>query len=123
MASRDCLVGLVYPRYLPQPCGPVLEVIEATGGAPFPNRFFLHYGDESGLRCPRDPAFSHQSAGTARLASGQVVGGVRHQLRAEGEGVLASLLVEFLAAVPGFMLRQHQWHLACEFSNWFEQMA
>lgn len=110
-------------HHLLRPQGRVLEVVEATGGAPFPNRFFLAYDDESGLTLPRDPAFSHQSAGTARLASGQVVGGIRHQFRSEGNGVLARLAVEFPAAVPGFMVRQHQWHLACEFSNWFEAMA
>lgn len=106
-------------HHLLQPQGQVLEVVETTGGAPFPNRFFLDYADESGLTLPRDAAFTHQSAGTARLASGHVVGGVRHQFRAEGNGVLARLAVEFPAAVPGFMVRQHQWHLACEFSNWF----
>jgi hypothetical protein len=34
--------------------------------------------------------------------------------------LLIALAVEFPAMTPGWMIRQHQWHLACEFTNWIE---
>lgn len=81
----------------------------------------MRFDDESGLKTPRDAAYAYQSAGTARLGDGTVIGGVRHQFRDEADGVLARLMVEFPAATPVRMIREHQWHLACEFSHWLEQ--
>ncbi|MDP9877942.1 hypothetical protein J2W25_002247 [Variovorax boronicumulans] len=108
-------------HYVLEPRGDTLEVIETTGGSPFPARFFMRFDDESGVRTPRDPAFPYQSVGTARLADGTVVGGVRHQMRDDGGGALVRLMVEFPSAVPQHMIREHQWHLACEFSHWLRE--
>ncbi len=109
-------------HYLLEPNGDTLEVIETTGGSPFAAQFFLRYGDETGLIAAADPSFSHQSFGTARLKDGTAIGGVRHQFRDANGEVHARLMVEFPYATPTFMIRQHQIHLACEFSNWFERI-
>lgn len=108
-------------HYLLEPHGDTLEVIETTGGSPFPARFFMRFEDESGLMTPRDPAYSHQSVGTARLGDGTVIGGVRHQFRDDGGDTLVRLMVEFPSATPQGMIREHQWHLACEFSHWLRE--
>lgn len=110
-------------HYLLEPRGRVLEVIETTGGTPLPARFFVHFGDESGLVTRRDPAFAYQSAGTARLEDGTAVGGVRHQIRDTENGARARLMVEFPGNTPSHAIRGHQWHLACEFSNWAREIV
>jgi len=97
-----------------------LEVIETTGGSPFPIQFFIDYGDEAGLTIPRDSSYPCQSVGVARLRDGTTIGGVRHQLRDQGNGFRARLAVEFPVMAPAYFIRQHQFHLACEFSHWFQ---
>jgi hypothetical protein len=95
-----------------------MEVIETTGGAPFPARFFLTNGDETGLTLPRKAGFDMQLVGAARLADGTLVGGVRHQFRSTSTGFHAIFAVEFPGATAGFIIRQHELHLACEWRNW-----
>jgi hypothetical protein len=94
------------------------RVIETTGGSPLPGEFVIDFADQSGLATLADPAYPIQIAGTARLTSGLAIGGVRHQLKQEGAGFRVLLTVEFPRAVAPAMIRQHQWHLAVEFSNW-----
>lgn len=96
------------------------EVVETTGGSPLASRFFVNYDDVATLVTPPDPGFPEQLAGVAFLADGTAVGGVRHQFRDEGDGFHARLTVEFPALTNPYMLAQHRWHLACEFSNWIE---
>jgi hypothetical protein len=80
------------------------EVIEVTGGA---------------VLAPADPNYPITVAGTASLASGELIGSVCHQFRDEpGRGFRSQLKVAFPAAVPSLYIAEHQWHLACEFSNW-----
>ena len=98
-------------------------VVETTGGSPLPARFTVDYDDVSSLSTQSDPAYPIQVAGVARLSDGLVVGGVRHQFRQEGIGFRALLTVEFPHASPGYMIAQHRWHLATEFSNWIEAAA
>ncbi|MGW4368871.1 hypothetical protein ACWEKT_24815 [Nocardia takedensis] len=95
------------------------EVIEVTGGAVLASRFFVDYADVRGVPVPADPTYPLAVAGTAALADGTVIGGVRHQFRDEpGGGFRSRLAVAFPAAVPGLYIAEHQWHLACEFGNW-----
>jgi hypothetical protein len=47
-------------------------------------------------------------------------GAIRHQFRDEPNGFAARLTGEFPVATPLTLIRAHQWHLACEFSNWIE---
>lgn len=94
------------------------EVIETTGGSPFPTQFYIRYDDTEGLRSQKDPTYDVQLFGVARTKSGTVIGGVRHQIRKESNGLRLKLLVEFPALTPNWMIRQHQAHLMCEFNNW-----
>ncbi len=98
-------------------------VVETTGGSPLPGEFTIDYDDISGLKTPPNQDYPFQISGVARLADGLVIGGVRHQFRQEGEGFRALLTVEFPRAVPHYMIKQHCWHLAVEFSNWIEAAA
>lgn len=94
------------------------EVIEVTGGAPWPTKFHIVYGDDQALSIPQDPDYPEQLVGVARLLDGTPIGGVRHQFCDTDQGLRASLTVAFPALLPTYFIRQHQWHLACEFSNW-----
>lgn len=99
------------------------EVIETVGGAPFASEVVLDYSDQTGVVTPPDPAYPLQIAATAKLRSGRAVGGVRHQLRQEGEGFRALIAVEFPRAIFPSIVAGHRWHLATEFSNWIEAAA
>lgn len=106
-------------HYLLQGAGNnAMEVIETTGGAPFPAQFFLVMGDEQGLTLPADPAYPLQMAGIGRLKDGKAVGGIRHQFQEQGNGFRARFGVEFPGMIPAYFVSQHQMHLACEWSNW-----
>ncbi|WP_418062392.1 hypothetical protein [Pimelobacter simplex] len=104
----------------PEPGRPELqEVVEVTGGAVLAARFLIDYGDHDGLPIAEDPSFGVRLAGWARAEGGARIGGVRHQLRDEpGGGFRAELAVAFPATLPRWMVTEHRWHLACEFSNW-----
>lgn len=99
------------------------EVIETVGHSPLPSHIFITFNDEDGPALPPDPAFPVQLIATARLPDGRITGRVRHQFRDEGKGLRARLGIEFPWAFPRPVLRGHQWHLACEFSNWIEAAA
>ncbi|EGD53722.1 hypothetical protein [Gordonia neofelifaecis] len=96
------------------------EVIETNGGAPLAALFTIDYDDVSTLVTPIDPAFDVRVDGVARSAKGKAIGGVRHQFRDTPDGVHARLLVEFPLPMLPSIVRGHHFHLACEFSNWFE---
>jgi hypothetical protein len=99
------------------------EVIENIGSSPLPSHVFINFDDEHKPALKQDPAFPVQLVATARLPNGRIAGGVRHQFRDEGDGLRARLGIEFPLAFPGPLMRAHQWHLACEFSNWIEAAA
>lgn len=98
--------------------GTTQEVVEMTGGTRFANRFFLKYGDESGLKTKKDTEFIVETAGTGYLEDGTVIGGVRHEMTDEGDTLHVRLQVEFPATMPKYMIHQHAIHLLVEFSNW-----
>ncbi|PER81998.1 hypothetical protein [Bacillus cereus] len=97
-----------------------LEVIETTGNSPFPVQFFIVFGDETGLKTPRDKSYQYQSTGVARMKDGTTIGGVRHQFKDTDTGIEVSLVVEFPALCPNSLIKSHQMHLACEFSYWLQ---
>ncbi|MDT8979134.1 hypothetical protein RQP50_23115 [Paenibacillus sp. chi10] len=108
-------------HYVLRPCGKnELEVIETTGNSPFPVQFFIVYGDETGLKTPRDNSYQYQSTGVARMKNGTIIGGVRHQFKDTDTGIEVSLVVEFPALCPNSLIKSHQMHLACEFSYWLQ---
>lgn len=97
------------------------EVIEVTGGAVLPSRFFVDYADAERVPVPRDASYPVEVAGTASLATGEMIGGVRHQFRnLPGGGFRSRLRVAFPAAMPGLYITEHRWHLAVEFGNWVD---
>ncbi|NDK89198.1 hypothetical protein GYA93_06315 [Gordonia desulfuricans] len=96
------------------------QVLETNGGSPFAALFDIDYDDVSSLTTPVDVQFPDRLDGVARGSDGTAIGGVRHQFRDTSDGVHARVLVEFPLTVPGSVVRGHRWHLACEFSNWFE---
>ncbi|MFJ7933932.1 hypothetical protein [Sporosarcina sp. NPDC096371] len=96
------------------------EVIEYTGNSPLPVQFFIVYGDETGLKTPRDNAYQYQSVGVARMKDGTVIGGVRHQFKNTNNGVEVRASVEFPVLCPTSLVKSHQIHLACEFSYWLQ---
>lgn len=110
----------VYPEHyvLSPDKNDVLEVIETTGNAPIPMQFFITFNDETGLKEERDPQYTHQSVGVAKLNDGTIIGGVRHQFRNTLDGIECKLVVEFPALCPKTIVKSHQKHLAIEFTNW-----
>ncbi len=105
-------------------CGEnVQEVIETTGGSPLPTQFYIYYGDDQGLTSTPDKSYPCQAAGICCLRDDTLIGGVRHQMRNEGNGLRAKLEVEFPSVLTKRMISEHQLHLACEFTNWFINLA
>lgn len=62
-------------------------------------------------------------AGTARLADGTIIGGIRHQFRNEPHGTRALLTVELPWLLGPISPVAHRWHLAAEFHNWLDFAA
>jgi hypothetical protein len=93
-----------------------------TGGTRVANRFFLRYGDDSGLETKKDPEFVVETAGTGYLEDGTVIGGVRHEMTDEGDTLHVRLQVEFPGSMPSYMIHQHSIHLLVEFSNWLSDI-
>jgi hypothetical protein len=98
------------------------QVIETTGGSPLATRIFLDPDEVGPIATPADPSFPVQwvAIGRARIG-GPPSGALRHQFRDEpGGGFTARLSIEFPRVTPSRFIEGHQWHLACEFSNWIE---
>lgn len=97
------------------------QVVETTGGSPLAARIFLDDSDASTVTTRADSAFPVQWVAVGGLSStSPPIGAIRHQFRDEPNGFKARLTGEFPAATPAHFIRGHQWHLACEFSNWIE---
>lgn len=96
----------------------VQEVLEVTGGSPLPTHFYCHYGEVASLQSKRTTDYQAEIAGAAKLENGFVIGGVRHQVKKEGNGFRFKALVEFPSAVSDKMIEAHEYHLACEFGHW-----
>ena len=105
-------------HYVLRTCGQTLEVIETTGNTPVPTQFFITFNDETGLKEARDLSYPYQSTGIAKLKDGTIIGGVRHQFRDTPSGIEVRTLVEFPILCPKIILKEHQKHLAVEWSNW-----
>lgn len=100
----------------------IQEVLEFTGGSPLPTNFYAHYGDAENLKSVLSEGYEEQLVGTARLSSGFIIGGVRHQIKEERDGIRFKALVEFPSMLPNYMIEQHQLHLACEFGHWLDEI-
>lgn len=97
------------------------QVVETTGGSPLAARIFLDESDLSAATTEADQAFPVQWVAVGGTSpNGPSTGAIRHQFRDEPHGFTVRLTGEFPAATPPTLIRAHQWHLACEFSNWIE---
>ena len=96
----------------------IQEVLEITGGSPLPTHFYAHYGDTTGLQSRKSTDYPVELAGAAKDKNGNIIGGMRHQVKKENDGFRFKALVEFPSMVPDSMVKAHQWHLACEFGHW-----
>lgn len=105
-------------HYVLKSHGDTLEVIEKTGNAPVPTRFFITFNDVAGIEEPRDTSYPYQSTGIAKLKDGTLLGGVRHQFKDIDNGFMIRTLVEFPSLCPTSIVKDHQKHLAVEWSGW-----
>jgi hypothetical protein len=96
-------------------------VVETMGGSPLAAGIFLADAERSEMQTQADPSFPVQWVAVGRIGeSGPVAGAIRHQFRDGPDGFRARLTGEFPIATPPWLIREHRWHLACEFSNWIE---
>lgn len=100
------------------------QVVETTGGSPLTARIFLDETNLGTVTTDADPAFPVQWVAVGATSStGSPTGAIRHQFRDEPNGFTVRLTGEFPVVTPPHLIRAHQWHLACEFSNWIEAAA
>jgi hypothetical protein len=96
------------------------RVLETTGGSPLPTQFDIDYSHAPDNPTPLVAGLPERVGGVA-LGRGKPIGYAFHQFGEQpGGGFHGRLTVAFPKATPWFMLGGHQWHLACEFSNWIE---
>ena len=120
--NKLCCLRANPDHYLLQGIGnDVQEVMEITGGLPVVSLFDICYGDFSGLRSEQEDDYPVQAAGVSYLKNGLAIGAVRHQMKDTPQGCHVTLTVEFPALMPKRNIRAHQYHLACEFYNWFTE--
>ncbi|KTF20708.1 hypothetical protein [Streptococcus gordonii] len=117
-AHKRANLGACPDHYALQSRGSILEVIETAGNSPLPTQFFLDLGGEAEIEEPRDASYPFQSVGVARLANDCNVGGIRHQFRDTEKGLEARFCVEFPSLCPDSLIKEHQLHLAAEWSRW-----
>lgn len=111
-------LGTCPDHYAMQPHGSKLEVIETAGNSPLPTQFFLKLDGEAEIEEPRDASYPFQTVGAASLANGSNIGGIRHQFRDTEKGLEARFCVEFPSLCPDSLIKEHQLHLAAEWSRW-----
>lgn len=97
------------------------EVIETTGGTVLSSHFGINYENSAKLPIEKDPGYLVYFNGAAFNDFGMIVGGTNHQLRTLKEGFEIHPKIFFPSILPSFMIREHRWHLACEFSNWITE--
>lgn len=97
------------------------RIVETTGGSPLAARIFLDESETGAVTTSADPEFPVQWVAAGSPSSvDPPSGAIRHQFRDEPSGFEVRLTGEFPVATPSHLIRGHQWHLACEFSNWIE---
>ena len=111
-------LGACPDHYALQPYEDKLEVIETAGNSTLPTHFFLDLGGEAEIEEPRDASYPFQTVGAASLANGCNIGGIRHQFRDTEKGLEARFCVEFPSLCPDSLIKEHQLHLASEWSRW-----
>ncbi|MFG2917855.1 hypothetical protein ACGF0D_33805 [Kitasatospora sp. NPDC048298] len=111
--DRTALLAANPEHYLADSTGERVEIIETIGTGP--TRFFLHFHDT-----PGDDTFPVRIGGTGTLADGTEILHVLHEFADTPDGLRIRLTVQFPEAAPDLLPTGHQWHFACEFTNWLE---
>ncbi|RGD60631.1 hypothetical protein DR950_25225 [Kitasatospora xanthocidica] len=111
--DRTALLAANPEHYLADSTGDRVEIIETLGTTP--TRFFLHFHDT-----PGNTTFPVRIGGTGTLADGTEVLHVMHEFADTPDGLRIRLTVQFPEAAPDLLPIGHQWHFACEFTNWLQ---
>ncbi|MFD0408837.1 hypothetical protein [Kitasatospora sp. NPDC127116] len=112
--DRAALLAANPEHYLADSTGEQVEIIETIGTGPA--RFFLHFHHD----LPGDDTFPVRIGGTGTLADGTEVLHVLHEFADTPDGLRIRLTVQFPEAAPDLLPTGHQWHFACEFTNWLQ---
>lgn len=112
--DRTALLAANPEHYLADSTGERVEIIETIGTGP--TRFFLDFHHD----LPADDTFPVRIGGTGTLADGTEVLHVLHEFADTPAGLRIRLTVRFPEAAPDLLPTGHQWHFACEFTNWLQ---
>ncbi|MFE3877001.1 hypothetical protein ACFXPX_21735 [Kitasatospora sp. NPDC059146] len=110
--DRTALLAANPEHYLADSTADRVEIIETLGTTP--TRFFLRFHDD----VPVPTTFPTHIAGTGTLADGTEILRVLHEFADTPAGLRIRLTVQFPEAAPDHLPTGHQWHFACEFTNW-----
>ncbi|MEU8512704.1 hypothetical protein AB0C76_14105 [Kitasatospora sp. NPDC048722] len=116
--DREALLTANPEHYLADSTGERVEIIETIGAGPA--RFFLRFHDGVPISGPGHETFPVRIGGTGTLADGTEVLRVMHEFADTPDGLRIRLTVQFPEAAPAGLATGHQWHFACEFTNWLE---
>ncbi|MBV2152787.1 hypothetical protein [Kitasatospora sp. SUK 42] len=116
--DRTALLAANPEHYLADSAGERVEIIETIGTGPA--RFLLRFHDDVPIAGPGHEAFPVRIGGTGTLADGTEVLRVMHEFADTPDGLRIRLTVQFPEAAPDLLPTGHQWHFACEFTNWLE---
>ncbi|MDE0853780.1 MAG: hypothetical protein OSA97_05095 [Nevskia sp.] len=97
----------------------VVNASEEMGGALLVASFVLELGsDTARLPIVTEPDFPIRFTGAGLDSAHDVAGGFNHRFKNLDQGFQSRLGVFFPSTLPFWIPAEHQWHLACEFSNW-----
>ncbi|MER7850003.1 hypothetical protein ABTZ03_39400 [Kitasatospora sp. NPDC096077] len=116
--DRPALLAANPEHYLADSTGDRVEIIETIGTTP--THFFLHFHDDVPITTPDATTFPTRIGGTGTLADGTEVLRVMHEFADTPNGLHIRLTVQFPEAAPDLLPTGHQWHFACEFTNWLQ---
>ncbi|MER7671719.1 hypothetical protein ABTY61_25125 [Kitasatospora sp. NPDC096128] len=116
--DRTALLAANPEHYLADSTGDRVEIIETLGTTP--TRFLLHFHDDVPITAPDHATFPTRIGATGTLADGTEVLRVMHEFADTPTGLRIRLTVQFPEAAPDLLPTGHQWHFACEFTNWLQ---
>ncbi|WP_405720460.1 hypothetical protein [Streptomyces sp. NBC_00046] len=116
--DRSALLSANPEHYLADSSGGVVEIIETIGSGPL--RFFLTFHDGVEIADEGHEEYPVRIGGTGRLGDGTEIARVMHEFGDGPDGLRIRLTIQFPANAPEHVFVGHQWHFACEFTNWLE---
>lgn len=115
--DRSALLSANPEHYLADSSGEVVEIIETIGSGP-PVLPHLPRRRRNRGRGPRGVPRTHRRH--RRLGDGTEIARVMHEFGDGPDGLRIRLTIQFPANTPEHVFVGHQWHFACEFTNWLE---